>query len=272
MKKALAILIAAMLLLGLAACGNTEKPKEDETTRATAQQLYLVMDIGWGDGPEEYPFEGEATVAILAQGLSETTGYAFDIGYGGEDGFLTVEWLPSSSLLNETVGNPVEGLEFYDYDGLAWFMLDSLALTLAKNLNIQELTYTMDDGKPLVLENLTPPQSFEGPYMLKEYYLDGRGDIIDEEPVDPADVAWAGEYGSEVGMLRITDYDNESFKFAFDNDGVILEGTAALDPETGILASYEKYEFRFNLEQGTITVWVGGGNAVDYFNTADAAG
>jgi len=259
MKKALAILIASMLLLGLAACGDTE-------------QLYLVMDIGWGDGPEEYPYEGEATVQGMAAALSEKTGYVFDVTSKGEDGFLTVEWLPGSSLLNETAGNPVEGLEFYDYDGLAWFMLDSLALTIAKNMNLQELVYTMDGGKPLALENLSPPVSFEGPYMLKAYYLDGRGDIIGEEPVDPADVAWEGEYGSEVGMLRISGYDNESFEFAFDNNGVILEGTAALDPETGILASYEAYVFRFNLEQNTITVWVGDGNAVDYFNTADAVG
>jgi len=263
MKKLLAILIALMLLAGLVACGNTEK---------TARQLYLVMDIGWGDGPEEYPFEGEATVQGMAAALSEKTGYVFGVTSEGEGGFLTVDWSAGSSLLDPDAGTPVEGLEFYDYDGLAWFMLDSLALTIAKNIGLQELTYTMDGGKTLALENLSPPVTFEGPYMLKDYYLDGLGDIIGEEPVDPADVAWEGEYGGDVGILNITGYDNKSFKFAFDNDGVVFEGTAALDPETGILASYEQYVFRFNLEQGTITVWVGDGNAVDYVRTEDAAG
>jgi len=268
MKKLFTLLLAAMLLLGFAACGGNETKEGN----ANPRQLWLVMDIGWGDGPEEYPFEGEATVRGMAAALSEKTGLFFDVTSEGEGGFLTVDWSAGSSLLDSDAGEPVEGLFFYDYDGLAWFLLDSLALTIAKNINLQELVYTMDGGKTLVLENLSPPVSFEGPYMLKDYYLDGRGDIIDEEPVDPADVAWEGEYGSEVGMLNITDYDNKSFKFAFDNDGVILEGTAALDPETGILASYEGYVFRFNMEQGTVTVWVGDGNAVDYANTADAVG
>jgi hypothetical protein len=272
MKKLFAILIASALLLGLAACGNTENTTEDETTQASAQQLYLVMDIGWGDGPEEYPFEGEATVEGMAAGLGEMTGLVFDVTAQGEDGFITVDWAAGSNLFDGDSAQPKEELGLTDYDGMVWLMLDSLALTIAKNINLQELTYTMDGGKTLVLEKLSPPVSFDGPYMLKDYYLDGRGDIIDEEPVDPADVAWAGEFGSEAGMLYITDYDEKTFKFKFDNDGVIFEGTAALDPETGILASYETYVFRFNLEQGTITVWVGDGNAVDYVNTADAVG
>ena len=271
MKKLFAMLIASALLLGLAACGNTGKTTEDETTLAENQQLYLVIDIGWGDGPEEYPFDGEAPVESLAAGLSEKTGLAFDVTYKNDSGFLTVDWAASSSLLDENAAVPEE-LGITDYDGLAWFMLDNLALTLAKNIAIQELAYTMDGGKVLVLEKLSPPVAFEGPYMLKDYYLDGRGDIIDEAPVDPADVAWAGEYGSEAGMLNITGYDNRTFKFTFNNDGVLLEGKAALDHETGILASYEDYVFRFNMEQGTVTVWVGDGLAIDYVRTEDAAG
>ena len=35
---------------------------------------------------------------------------------------------------------------------------------------------------------------------------------------------------------------------------------------------YEEYIFRFNMEQGTISVWVGDGNCVDYVNTANAVG
>ena len=271
-RKLLAILLTlamAMGLLGLAACGDSEDDNKDDEKM---QPLYLVMDIGWGDGPEEYPYEGEATVESMAAGLGKMTGLVFDVTAQGEDGFITVDWAAGSNLFDGDSANPKEELGLTDYDGMVWLMLDSLALTIAKNINLQELVYTMDGGKTLVLENLSPPVSFEGPYMLKDYYLDGRGDIIDEEPVDPADVAWEGEYGSEVGMLNITDYDNKSFKFAFDNDGVILEGTAALDPETGILASYEGYVFRFNMEQGTVTVWVGDGNAVDYVRTEDAAG
>jgi len=266
MKKLFALLLAAALLLGFAACNDKEETQDEKT------QIYLVMDIGWGDGPEEYPFAGEATVESMAAGLGEMTGLVYDVTAQGEDGFITVDWAADSNLFDGDTASPKEELGLTDYDGMVWLMLDSLALTIAKNFNLQELTYTMDGGKTLVLEKLSPPVIFNGPYMLKDYYLDGRGDIIDEEPVDPADVAWAGEYGSEVGMLTITDYDEKSFNFKFDNDGEILEGTAALDPETGILASYEEYVFRFNMEQGTISVWVGDGNCVDYVNTANAVG
>jgi len=266
MKKLFALLLAAALLLGFAACNGKEEEMQDKKA-----QLYLVLDVLWGE-PEEFPFEGEATVAGMAAALREKTGLDFDVTSKGGDGFLTVDWSAGSCLFNGDIATPEEYLGITDYDSMVWFMLDSLALTIGRNINLQELTYTMDGGKTLVLENLSPPVTFEGPYMLKDYYLDGRGDIIDEEPVDPADVAWTGEYGSEVGVLNITGYDNKSFKFAFNNDGVLFEGTAALDPETGILASYEGYYFRFNMEQGTISVWIGDSNCVDYVNTADAVG
>ena len=277
MKKLFAITLAAALLLGLAACGGggNGEIKDNEKT----QEIFLVMDIGWGDGPEEYPCQGEATVEGLAAALSEKTGLVFAVT-SKDDGTLTVDWSAGSSLLDGDAGEPVEGLVFYDYDGLAWFMLDSLCSTLMRNLDgVLEVYYTMDGGKELVLENLSPPVSFgAGPYMFSEFYLtDGRGDIIDEEPVDPADVNWWGEYGSEVGLLTIHNYNDRgmgwSFRFVFDNiDGETDEGVAALDPETGILAYYEKYEFRFNMDQDTITVWYDGDNAVDYVRTDDAAG
>jgi len=279
MRKLIAITLAAMLLLGFAACGGDGKEEEEVKT----QQLYLVMDIGWGDGPEEYPYDGKATVESLAAGLTEKTGLAFAVTSHNNGDILTVDWSANSSLLDGDAGEPVEGLVFYDYDGLAWFMMDSLYMTIVRNLPSMEekVFYTMDGGRELALENLSYPPSFtlDTPYMGSEFYLahdDGRGDIIDEEPVDPADVNWWGEYGSEVGLLNIVNYNDRgmgwSFRFTFDNFGVIDEGVAALDPDTGILASYEKYVFRFNLEQDTVTVWVDGGSAVDYVRTADAAG
>jgi len=276
MKKLFAILLAAALLLGFAACGNKEK-KDQEEQQPLA--LTLVTDFGGDNGVQEYPFdnEGEVTVQALAAGLTELTGLGFIVtAENNSDVSLTVDWTAESALFAGPSEEQKDNFHFFDYDSMAWFALDSLYRTIVKNIpGIQEVFYTMDGGRELVLENLSPPVAFgDSPYILRGYYLamEGLGDIIEEEPIDPADVNWWGEYGSEKGLLNIVNYNGRSFRFTFDNDGVIEDGVAALDPETAILASYEKYEFRFNLEQDTISVWFDGGSAVDYFRTADAMG
>ena len=234
------------------------------------------MDIGWGDGPAEYPFEGEATVEGLAAGLTEKTGYVFAVtSTTDENGAITVDWSANSSLLNGDVGEPVEGLVFYDYDGVAWFMLDSLCLTIARSLGAQEVFYTMDGGKELVLANLSGDISFAGPYMLKDYYLGGNSGVIP----DPSDVAWWGEYGCEAGILNIGNYNDRgmgwSFHFVFDNGEVTDDGTAAVYEEDPRQAEYGEYTFFFNMNEDTdletITV-TGGDFAGEYVRTENAVG
>jgi len=275
MKKLLAILLTAMLLLGLAAC------KDDTYTDEDNKEMILVVQFVGEDETKEYPslYVGELTVEAIAMGLSELTGLRFDVTTLRNDGgSLTVDWSYDSTLFTGPSEEQNEGdFPFGNYDSLVWFMLDSLDLSVKRNLpDIKDIYYTVDGGNALVLDlfdPLTIPP--DAPYMGSEWHLahwDGIGDIIDEDPVDPDDVNWEGEYGSENGMLYIADYDGKSFRFTFDDDGVTREGTAALDPETAILASAEKYEFRSNLEQGTISVWFDGGLAVDYVRTEDAVG
>jgi len=50
------------------------------------------------------------------------------------------------------------------------------------------------------------------------------------------------------------------------------EGLGEIVEEDAVLASHEKYESRFNLEQGTISVRIDGGSAMDYIRTEDAVG
>jgi len=275
MKKIFALLLALALLLGFAACGGIGKDKTETTTAAALvpRPLYLVMDIGWGDGPEEYPFEGEATVESLAAGLTAMTGYAFTVTSNtDENGAITIDWSANSSLFDGEAAEPVEGLEFYDYDGMAWFMLDSLCRTIVRSIGVQELFYTMDGGKELVLENLSPPVFFPGPYMLSEYYLNNA---FNYEIPEHADVNWWGEYGCEAGILNIVNYNDKgmgwSFHFTFSNGEIEDEGTAAVDPKDPRQAEYVPYVFNFNMWDETIVV-TGGDFAGTYRRTDDAVG
>lgn len=294
MRKLFAIILAAMLLMGLGACGGGKGDETTTTAAATVQpvlgqgsrRLTLVAVLNASEGVDgekqyEYAYEGELTVQAMADGLAALTGIDFGTleVSNADESTMVVSWPADSALFGGGSEGQKEEFFFFDYDSNAWFMLDSLYATIRENMpGIQEIYFAMNGDQSLVLENLSPPMDFgfDAPYMMSVAYLDGRGDVIDEEPVDPADVNWWGEYGSEIGLLHINNYNDRgmgwSFHFTFDNDGVIDEGVAALDPGTGILASYEKYEFRFNMEQDTVTVWVDGGSAVDYMRTDDAVG
>jgi len=62
-----------------------------------------------------------------------------------------------------------------------------------------------------------------------------------------AHVDWAGEYGSEKGVLHIVDYDGRSFRFTLRSDtDMTIEGTAAIDPDNPLFAQYMQLSFRFN--------------------------
>jgi len=255
MKKLLAFLLAATLLLGFAACGKEEPIPEQANG-------ILVADFSAGypePNRQEYDwvYTGDLTVENIAMGLSELTGMRFDVTAQMEGSKATVDWGVDSALLSEESENQSEEFRFFDYDSQVWFLLDSLYQSILKNLpGLEEIYYTMDGGKELALENLWYPKSFalDTPYMGSAFYLahaGGRGD--DEEPIDPADVHWVGEYGSEKGMLHIVNYDGKSFRFTLTSEtDATIEGTAALDPENPLDAEYMQLSFRFNLSDETI--------------------
>ena len=276
MKTILAILLAAALLLGFAACGREEIPDQANGI--------LVADFSAGN-PEpnrqehDWVYTGDLTVENIAMGLSELTGMRFDVSAQMEGSKATIDWSPESALLSDAPIGQNGEYRFFDYDSLVWFLLDSLHLTILKNLpDIREVYYTMDGGKELALENLWYPKSFtlDTPYMGSAFYLahaGGRGD--DEEPVDPADVRWAGEYGSEKGMLHIVNYDGASFRFTLTSENdTPIEGAAALDPENPLFAEYMQLSFYFNLSDETINCAGGDYGAFEatYIRTENAVG
>lgn len=137
------------------------------------------------DNVKEYPIEytgTKKTAEELAHELSELTGLDFNITDSKVDDGWSVDWAADSTLIAGLDDREQkEEFFFFDCDSLNWFMMDSLWQTLTKNLNAENIYYTMDGGKELAFEELYSVKEFPSdiPYMGSEFYFahtDVRGD------------------------------------------------------------------------------------------------
>lgn len=155
-------------------------------------QAVLCADFTLGDASAQdavkryaVEIEGELSAEALAKALSELTGLDFSIAAAPAPDGLAVDWAKDSTLV-AGLDDRAQKEEFfmYDVESLSWFMMDSLRATLKENLDIENVYYTMDGGKDLTLENLSPVSSFEAdqPYMGSVFYCaqsNGAGQVED---------------------------------------------------------------------------------------------
>lgn len=138
---------------------------------ANAEKLGLIKS-------KEQTILGKITVEELAKRLSQWSGLDFTINSAKISGnSVTVDWAANSTLVagldNRTLK---DDFHFYDVTSLNWFMLDSLALNIKKNLKINTVYYSMDGGKPLVfkdmpqLKKLPVDQAYEGSAFFSTHY------------------------------------------------------------------------------------------------------
>lgn len=192
-----------MIVCLLTACGS-ESPSEASTssTSADSSQSAALSDVTESSEPEEssqnaedstqtdtlysvfgsgdikeYPIEytgDRKTAEELANELSELTGLDFNITATKTDDGLIVDWAVDSTLI-AGLGDreQKEEFHFFDHDSLSWFMMDSLCHTLTENLDAENIYYTMDGGKELILDKMSPVKEFpsDTPYMGSEFYF-----------------------------------------------------------------------------------------------------
>ena len=99
-------------------------------------------------------------------------------------------------------------------------MMDSLWRTLTANLDAENIFYTMDSGRNLVLEKMSPAITIpaDTPYMGSTFYLshdEGRGDVISTEDGE----ASYNTYYDEAAGLMLTYPDVFSSKGTLDENG-----------------------------------------------------
>ncbi len=184
MKKNTLFATAVVLILTGVLCGICQgmtKTSSDNvsSTLAVETKINLYADFSAGSvdaesqgliQSKEQVVLGALTVEVLAKGLSEWSGLDFALNGAKISGdSATVDWAANSTLV-AGLGEREQkvGFHFYDDTSLNWFMLDSLARTIKKNFKVRTVYYSMEGGKPLVLEDmpclkeLPVEQSYEG--------------------------------------------------------------------------------------------------------------
>ena len=138
----------------------------------------------------EVPASNALTAFFLADSLTEWTGLDFTLNdvVFGEDGSITVDWSAGSTLIAGLDDRAQkEDFRFFDTVTLNWFMMDSFAQTLKRNLPVTTVYYC-SDGAPLTFTNqedmaaqglpiLPVDQPYEGSAFFVAH-VGGRGDII----------------------------------------------------------------------------------------------
>ena len=257
MKKLSIILASAMLACLLSACGDAELPDEIVETSQTEQPFNVTKESTQTDvlyayfGPEkisEYPIEytgAKKNAEELANELSELTGLDFNITASETDDGLTVDWAADSTLiagLDDRVQK--DDFFFYDNDSLSWFIMDSLWCTLAENLGAENIYYTMDGGKELVLEKMSTVQEFfsDAPYRGSTFY-GFYSDVQDDEE------NYSAAYYRTKGLWRL---DGETDTASIEMDGntgftmYYADGSVEVSGYLDIVDEYEDGNYRYD--------------------------
>lgn len=207
-KQVLPILF--ILVISLCVCGVSAQTPEG------VFNLILCADFSNGSSvgtvEESYialPFESEPAAPsqiafALADGLKEWTGLAFnlnDVSFPEEESII-VDWSKDSTLIAGLDEREFkEGFRFDDAVSLNWFMMDSLAATLKRNMEVATVYYR-SEGQPLTFTNpedmaeqglpvLPIDQPYEGSVffvshaggMGEEGADSSKGDLMPGEPI-----------------------------------------------------------------------------------------
>lgn len=253
MKKLCIFLTSAMLICALSACGNTtssdvtdssepaestQSEAESNQSEAESTQTDIIYAFFGADNIKEYPIEytGEKkTAEELADELSELTGLDFTITAAKTDDGWSVDWAADSTLVAGLDDREQkEEFHFFDSDSLNWFMMDSLWRTLTENLNAENIYYTMDGGKELTFEWLSPVNSFPSdiPYMGSDFYFAHADVKGDEEDL----------FARTKGLWRL-DGDTDTASIEMDGAGGFIMYYASGSVEaSGHLECVDEYE------------------------------
>lgn len=229
-----ALAVALCLVMGACAGSGAEQPaleqaapeqasepaaQQEAAPESVAQEAVLIADRSCGNPEAEeleliqrydFPCEGELTVELLAQGLTELSGLDFFVADASpvEDG-IVIEWAADSTLI-AGLDDREQKDEFhmYDVESLSWFMMDSLYATVKENLAVENVYYTVNGGEGLTLPEdvLVSELPADIPYMGSPFYyahagVQGEGDDIELDVADAVSIADAGAAMEHLSLI-----------------------------------------------------------------------
>ncbi len=174
-KKFLATSLACILCLSLSAAYKKANSSISHSFRAPIPvTLYANFTAKNGEVFFKESLLEQVTAFSLAEELSKWSGLRFSLqSVRATKNSITIDWATDASLFSSLPQiAQKEHFTFHSLDALRWFMLDSLAHTLRKNLSIEEVYYTMHGGQELMLPQLQPQNTFPllEPYVHSPYY------------------------------------------------------------------------------------------------------
>lgn len=183
------IMLIMVITLMMSGCSPNQKDSDKKGESEGVGKLVLDKSSGDPTPPAQllqevkFNYDGELTPDLIASELSDYTGLNFAVKIKETEDGLIVDWMTNSTLLGGSDTEPKEDFAFHDVDTMSWFMMDSLWGTLTKNLDIKNVYYTMGDGKPLQLKNVSNATNFDtsSPYMGSAFYFahsDVKGDNL----------------------------------------------------------------------------------------------
>lgn len=175
MKKIIAILLSALILISLSACA--EEKTEEQTTDKTevhTEHPDRITGMIYGVFSDDYTKNlstefsangGVVTVERIAAGLTGWTGLKFRVSVvtDEENKKITVDWLEESSLYTGAMPDPQhEEFVFKDETEIRVFMLNSLCQSIMNNLGDYDIYYTLcgEDISSLGLASITSETPF----------------------------------------------------------------------------------------------------------------
>ncbi len=175
MKKIIAVLISALLILSLSACAdkNKEEPttnKNETVTEDPDRITGMIYGVFSDDYTKNLSTEfsahgGVITVERIAAGLTGWTGLKFRVSVttDEENKKITVDWMEESSLYTGNMPDPQrEEFVFEDETAVRVFMLNSLCQSIINNLGNYNIYYTIcgEDISTLGLDSITSETAF----------------------------------------------------------------------------------------------------------------
>lgn len=275
-KRALPILLILIVALSVAlsACGSDDTGQtttipDSSVTSGTEKTFNLTLYADFSNGnPDGNIEEKQITLPIenepasqsqiafaLADGLSEWTGLDFtlnDVSFPDDESII-VDWSRDSTLIAGTDNREFkESFHFYDAVSLNWFMMDSLATTLKKNMEIANVYY-QSEAQPITFQNpedmaqqglpeLPIDQPYEGSGFFSSHAGDkGEGDISGKPDSDT-------ESDSDPEPISTTKpNDNDWMVNEPIAEGVIFKGSLLRSDPGDNMPSYEAASGLYNL-------------------------
>lgn len=167
----ISVILLFMIFVFTGCNGKKENPIKDQEQMANQVEIQKAKDEPKSDEPKNntilyvvngvvqqfrLEFKGNLTPQILLAGLADTLKVNIDVNYAEvKDDRINIDFNPTSSPISAPPD--AEESQFVDDNTYVYTVLDSIKMTLNKNLGENKAIYYSVNGNACLFKNTTPP-------------------------------------------------------------------------------------------------------------------